>query len=77
MRNKHNETPREAALGAAMEAIRLEWFLQKKGSVSFDGTPRFNKLALNQLAKIYNEMLENSGFDGMLLPEGAKEKPKK
>ncbi len=74
MRNPNNETPNEAALGIAIQAIRDEWRLHQKALKDFGGNTTFNHKALNQLAKIHNRMLEDSGFDGMLLPDGSKER---
>jgi hypothetical protein len=69
VRNEHNETPREAALGTAIQSLRDEWRLHQKALKEFGGNTSFNRKALIQLAKIHNRMLEDSGFDGTLLPE--------
>lgn len=73
MRNQHNLTPREAALMAAIQALFEEWRSYQKGHQDFNGTVTFNHQALHQLAKIHNRLLNESGFDGNLLPDGSKE----
>lgn len=68
MRNAQNLTPKEAAQMIAIQAVRDEWRLYERKHQEVEGTPAFKRKTLDQLAKIHNRLLEESGFDGMLLP---------
>jgi len=55
----------------AIQAVRDEWRLYEKKHQEVEGTPAFKRNTLNQLAKIHNRLLDESGFDGTLLPDGS------
>ena len=68
MRSKHgNYTPREAAYTIALGWLDAAYHEWTNDIDQFDGPPAFDRALKEQLVKLHDQLLEQSGLDGTSL----------